>query len=451
MKTNPFHRFISFDISPLSKRTFGEIAASFSTTKTHERTADNVDFNEVDTIMTLCSLAFDKHLDGQEADVNAGLLHDVLRLWQAKDPSAGQYSSYGFTAPDPGVLDTVTEEPALCVAIQGRWQVVFNVQHRERILPAKIVSEKLADRVAEFEKREGRPANKKDWAILKDEVRASMLQTALVRRTDVPVILGEGYCHVFTSSAKRAEDICCYLRTIFGTWPVIRVFAPADIVSGWMKRVTEAQNVYYGGDQPGDFIPGHYAKMEDPRDDSVITVKNELARNSTGYTVGELSERGYLPTEMDMTFCPRGVTLNEDDELVPEEGYGVILRVTNKGVIKKFSFGDVSEETIEQRFGYHDDTPFSTKAWLVATEIAALFARLKPEGVLLDEDSRAKEEPSDAGVVDIELVQGGVVFRNGDSTVTITHLPEGLDGVPADDLDSDDITEALADEEDDEL
>lgn len=432
MKTNPFHRFTTLDISRLADRNPAELADCIAGSASGEHVR-----HRSPVVTALRNVAIGSALT-TDTPVTAAHLHGVFRHFQAKDPSVGQYTSLGFVPPDATCVDDLTGEVQLCVPIQGKTAVVLRLQLRERILPAKIVSEKLQERVAEFEKREGRPANKKDWAVLRDETKAGMLKTALVRRTDIPVVLGQGYCHVFSSSPAKVDNVCAYLRTVFGTWPVLPVFGSPAAFHQWMKGVTRV-NMSSDLDKE-HFLPMQYAKMEDGQDDSVITVKNEPTRDSTGYTVNELLSRGYYPTEMDMRHCRLGVTEDEDVEgelRSASDDWDMVIRINDKGVVKKFSFGDISAESEPA-----DAETMTTKHWLVYNAVMALLADLRNAGVMISDEDRKDIEPEDAATVEMALLQGGTVYGKEEQAV------EEDDALA---LADDDIDSAMADEEDDEL
>lgn len=444
MKTTPFNRVITFDMTSLGKLTSEDLAGRLE--NSYVATIAKVNGNKKSPLLLVPALRF---LAGGSMsapvtpDTAADRLHEALLPWLAKDPGVGLYQSLGFVAPDQSQVDDLTGDPIMCVPIHGKNAVVFRVQLRERILPGKSVTEKLQERVAAFEKQEGREANKKDWAILRDEVKAALLKTALVRRTDIPVMMGEGFIHIFTSSPAKAEHVNAYLRTIFGTWPVLPVYAYPDMISTWMKKVTSAHDDAGYGDTNVKFFPGQYAKMEDPQDDSSVTVKNEPAFNRQGYTVGELLERGYMPTEMDIAHHRKGSAASEDDPTVFVSGDAIDLtiRINAKGVIKKFTFGSISQDALESYFGGdYDADDTGSKHWLIYDALMALIADLKDVSVVLSSEHAAEGyDVDDVKTLDIEFINDSVKITGPAGSVTIT---------ATDVLDDDTVTDAFDDDED---
>lgn len=440
MKTNPFHRFMSFDYSAMRDRTYSEVLDALKTTRTYAMLEDesimdgNIRTDSMLIVMQLlcCPAAVTM------PEIGLWTLHKALSFYPAHDPAPGLYASLGFTPICPGLTHIDDNEDLFAVPITGQNAVVLNLQYRERILPGKIVQEKLIERVAEFEKKEGRPARKKDWAILKDEVKAAMLKTALVRRTDIPVIIGKGLVHVFTSSAKRCDDVLAYLRSVFGTLPVRPLYQHPGIISDWMKQLTTA---YDSKEDPEDlrFLPGHYIKLESQDDDGAVAVKNELARDKDGYTTHELLKRNYVPVEMDFTYSPGGLKLDEEDtdDLAPAP-FHMKLRLSAKGVIKQFAFNNMDADTLDEQFGI-DSAEYTAKLWLVFKEIDALFSDLLEQGVICGIEELNKLEVDNKDRVDDSVLFGHKVAQAS----TSTH-----DAGLGDDIDT---ADALADEEEDEL
>lgn len=438
MKTNPFHRFMSFDYSALIERTFSETMASFQSTRTYALMEDEA---MVDDLVQSASLLLAMHQLSRKTGGNApeiGLysLHKAVSFFPAKDPAPGLYSSLGFTPVCVGVVHIDTGQDLFAVRITGQNAVVLNLQYRERILPGKIVQEKLIERVAEFEKKEGREAHKKDWAILKDEVKAAMLKTALVRRTDIPVIIGKGMIHIFSSSAKRCEDVLAYLRTLFGTMPVRPLNQNANVISTWMQNLTSAYD-NNADDEDLAFLPGYYIKLESPDDDGAVTVKNELARNKEGYTTYELLKRMYRPVEMDFAYSQGGSVIDDDTGEPVTAPHHMKVRMSVKGVIKQFAFNNIDIHYIDEQFGI-DSAEYTSKLWLVFKEIDGLFNDLRKEGVICSDDELAEAEVDDKDRVDDSVLFGDKVAESNPSTHDAVFDDEDID-----------TADALADEEED--
>lgn len=447
MKTNPFHRFMSFDYSAMRERTFSEVLDAFKTTRTYAM-LENESIMD-DTIRTDSMLLVMHQLcrpaSAGMPDIGLYSLHKAFSFYPAHDPAPGLYSSLGFTSVCPGLTHIDNNEDLFAVQISGQNAVVLNLQYRERILPGKIVQEKLIERVAQFEEKEGRPAHKKDWAILKDEVKAAMLKTALVRRTDIPVIIGKGLVHVFTSSAKRCEDVLAYLRSVFGTLPVRPLYQHPGVISDWMKQLTSA---YDSKEDPEElrFLPGHYIKFESQDDDGAVAVKNELARDKEGYTTYELLKRNYVPVEMDFTYSPGGLALDEDSDALAPAPFHMKVRLSVKGVVKQFAFSNMDGDTLDEQFGINS-AEYTAKLWLVFKEIDALFTDLLKEAVTCGDD-----ELAEAAVDDKDRVDDSVLLASkAGSTISYDEFTDAVIGSVEQALGLYDIDtgEILADEEED--
>ena len=145
---------------------------------------------------------------------------DSLFKFEEKDPSAGMWRTIGLTCPDP-IDDSMYEQD-----INGcrLWAVRFN----ERILPGKVRDEHLAKAVVKLQAMTGKVVTKQEYAQLRDQVEFDLLPKAFIRRSTVYVAFydrdDKTFMLVFTSSAKRADDVVGLMRAIFGDdlqpWPV---------------------------------------------------------------------------------------------------------------------------------------------------------------------------------------------------------------------------------------
>lgn len=129
------------------------------------------------------------------------------------DPTGQQWTTGGFTPFDTGEF---------VIDVNGAGLLAM-ILVNERILPAAVIKEKMIDRIADIERRDQRKANKKDYAQVKDEVIASLLPKAFIKRTYIPILFLKGrgdeqYILVFTSSAKKADDVMASLNVLFTVW-----------------------------------------------------------------------------------------------------------------------------------------------------------------------------------------------------------------------------------------
>jgi recombination associated protein RdgC len=181
-----------------------------------------------------------------------------------------QASSQGWVPP----LGEETE--ALTHAAAGR--ILICMRREEKILPASVVREQVADRVREIEREEARKVYRKEKLRLKDEITQDCLPRAFSRSSTVHAYIDPqaNWLFVDSTSATRAEELVTLLRECIGTLPLLlpRVNqSPAAAMTGWVLH----RNL------PEDFALQQDCEMKDPGEDGgVVRCKGiELAGEET--------------------------------------------------------------------------------------------------------------------------------------------------------------------------
>src|SRR5690606_23953782 len=111
--------------------------------------------------------------------------------------------------------------------------------NEDRLLPAAVVNDLLARKLAEMEEKEGRKPGGRLRRQMKDELVQDLLPRAFVRpgRTDAMLDLGHGVCAVDTSSRKSAEAVVAGIRRAVGSFPALPLnaeVAPRAVLTGWI-------------------------------------------------------------------------------------------------------------------------------------------------------------------------------------------------------------------------
>ena len=117
--------------------------------------------------------------------------------------------------------------------------VWLTVGSEDKLLPAAVVNDLLARRLAEMEEREGRKPGGRARKRLKEDLVHELLPRAFVRpgRTDVLLDLEHGLCIVDTSSRKTAEAAVGEIRHALGSFPALPLnaeVAPRAVLTGWI-------------------------------------------------------------------------------------------------------------------------------------------------------------------------------------------------------------------------
>lgn len=119
--------------------------------------------------------------------------------------------------------------------------IMLCMRKDEKLLPASVVNDALAEKVEELEKKEARKLSRKEKLQLKDDVIATLLPRAFSRTRKVFAYLApkEDLLIVNSSSATVAEEFISNLRESLETLPVtlpVSKLSPSDIMTRWLER-----------------------------------------------------------------------------------------------------------------------------------------------------------------------------------------------------------------------
>lgn len=148
-----------------------------------------------------------------------------------KPVGALELSSRGFVSPFGRDAEALSHrvDDALWLTVGGE----------DRLLPAAVVNDLLAKKLADIEHREGRRPGGRARKRLKEDLVHELLPRAFVRptRTDAMLDLGHGLCLVDTASRKSAEAVVSDLRHALGSFPALPLsaeVAPRAVLTGWI-------------------------------------------------------------------------------------------------------------------------------------------------------------------------------------------------------------------------
>lgn len=246
---------------------------------------------------------------------------NLLERFESKDPSATSWRSQG--------LVHVVENDGFIYPIEAG-ALLMNVQFNERILPGKVRDEFLAERLKQFEDREGRKMNKKDYAMLKEEVEFELLPKAFIRRSQVPVLF---FCRqrmllVCTSSAKRAFDVVALLHGFFNNATQSEpAFYPMDTTNPIVGTLTAiAKDGFQTDDGLSYFEVGTSAVLRGEGKQTIRIKDKDIEAGD----IHKLLMQGYDVHELGMAHDPNG---NTDEPLLT-------FAFNDKGIFKSLKFND---------------------------------------------------------------------------------------------------------------
>ncbi len=289
----------------------------------------------------------------------------------SEDPSGGQWRTLGF-AP------ISTNE--YWIDVQGAGKLCL-VQLNERILPGAVQKEKIVERLASIELREGRKVNKKEYASIRDDVAMELLPKAFIRRKLIPVLFRGDRVYVFSSSAKLCDDVTGLLVGTIND-PAVLVMAqlgtcvesaPAAVLTAMAKENSGA-----------DFSESYrfeatFGAVLKGADKKAIRIKDV---DINGHDVHSLLEQDYTVVQLDVAWF--------DGE---NSGAVATLTINERLVITKLVLEGIKGVDVKASAADKADAFIST-AWLVATTLGAIV------NTLIESMGGLRKEPVKPAVAD---------------------------------------------------
>jgi recombination associated protein RdgC len=163
---------------------------------------------------------------------NEDRLNEQLAQTPFNGLTALQESTFGWVAP-------FKDSQLLCEKVGDRLFLTAQVQ--EKILPASVLNEQLAEKIDAVEEAEGRRPGRKEKEALKEQLRAELLPRAFhkTRRTSAWIDLKQQWLVVNAASEKNADDMTAKLRESIGSLPVIPVgksVAGSSVLTQWFQQ-----------------------------------------------------------------------------------------------------------------------------------------------------------------------------------------------------------------------
>lgn len=251
-------------------------------------------------------------------------LNDQLSFLPASDPAESSWSFMGFVPP------LGAEGDSLVARLPGTNAFMLCVQKRERVVPGVAIRDLTEKRIKAFEEKEGREANKKDWAVIKDEVTGELLKRACIRPKNIHVMIDGAMVYVFAASAKLCEDVITTIRKALSSFKVETGLSDSYVLTEMMTKLLQHVNVYpYAGPEAAllsdqdlelckNFRALRECRLENPTDGGLMAFKHEDPEGTPNAKVKE----GYECIEL----C-----YEHTSNVVP-----VIVKMASTGAVKSF-------------------------------------------------------------------------------------------------------------------
>jgi recombination associated protein RdgC len=276
----------------------------------------------------------------------------------------------GWSPPLGPQADVLVHAANGCLLVAARRQ--------ERLLPAAVVGEAVAERVAELEQAEGRDVSRRERTQLREALLAEMLPQAFTRSRRIPALIDPvaGRVVVDAASDKLAEEVLSLLRESLGSLPVTPLTATSatERFTGWVLS----------GEPPAGLTLEDQCELRDPADKGAVV-------RCRGVDLGSSEVRAHIDTGMRVA----AVGLNWQDALS--------LVLADDLSLKRLRFED---ELLEQAMdGADDEDPalrFEAEMILMSEQLRGLLGCL--ETALMPADEAATPQPAvpaaDAAVED---------------------------------------------------
>lgn len=180
-------------------------------------------------------------------------LRSALEGRKLREVGPMEQATYGFVSPYGRDKDEI--------AVVSEGHVLFCLGGWEKVLPATVVRDALAEKVAQIQKSQGRRVGARERRRLKDEVLADLLSRAFVRSTRTMAYLDPkgGWLVVDSASRRKAEQVVTEIRQALGRFPATPAMpgeSPRALMTDWLVRTDTPQGWVLGNEcllrQPSD-------------------------------------------------------------------------------------------------------------------------------------------------------------------------------------------------------
>lgn len=268
----------------------------------------------------------------------------------------------GWVSPINGQAENVS----FVHASQGYLMVC--AKRQEKVLPAAVINEFLAEKVEAMQEAEGRAIGRKERQSLKDDVIMELLPKAFTRsRLQYAYIAPkEGYIVIDAASANAAEELLSNLRETIGSLPVVPLASnhiPVQVMTRW---VTESA-------APEKFALGDECELADPKESgSVIRCKQQ---DLSSANINNLLQSGMIVTKLSLDWI-EGVNFILDDQLA----------------IKRLRFEDNIRDKADSHDAQNQAEQFDVDFSVMTIELTALIKDLLAALGGVNRDSASVEE-----------------------------------------------------------
>lgn len=290
----------------------------------------------------------------------------LLRLPLDYTPTVGfefeqALSEHPLRSPGPLELETrgfvspFSRADGALTLVSSQNKTLFCLGTETRLLPASVLRDAVAERIAEHEVKTGRKPGKRLRNDFREAALGELLPRAFVKhaRTSMYVDPGHRLLCVDTTSDRNAEAACSLLREAIGSFPARPLatdFSLSLLMSEWL----------ISGKLPDGFEFGDDVELKDPSD--VSSVVRGRHQDLSAEEIREHARCGKQVTQLGLIFDGR-----------------ISFVLDAKLKIRKLQFFDAVIDLIDS--GHYDEgadpnARLDAEFWLMSTELARLFDAL---------------------------------------------------------------------------
>jgi len=286
----------------------------------------------------------------QEAEFNKEEFNKALEQDLSRHCTQQELSTFGWTKALGKHGDSL--------AHFSNRRILVCAKREEKILPAAVINEMVADKVEQIELEESRPVRRKERDELKENIVHTLLPQAFTKSSfqHAFIDMDSGLLVVNSASFNKAEELAALLRKSLGTLPIVPVFGEYDLdvfLTDWLTNLNT----------PKGFAIGFDAEMQEADDSGAIAKLK--GHDLHGDEVKAHLEQGKRVTKL---------ALNWNDRIK--------FNFQNDGAIKQVNFSDTIKE--ENADIPKEDMPIKLDAdfCLVAGEIVQMITELTHGGLV---------------------------------------------------------------------
>jgi recombination associated protein RdgC len=258
---------------------------------------------------------FKQDISYQQDEFEKALEQDIFRPCGSQD-----LSSFGWTK--------ALGKHGQMLSHFSQKSILVCAKREEKVLPAAVINELVAEKVEQIEAEENRPVKKKE----KDEIKENLLHSLLpqaFKKSSLQfafIDLENGWLVVNSGSFNKAEELLALLRKSLGSLPVVPAFVNFDLglfLTDWLTKMAP----------PAGFEIGLDADLQEP-DENGAQVKLKQHDLSSDEVQKHL-ENGKQVTKLALDWNERIKFMLVEDGSIKRISYSEVLKDENADIPKE--------------------------------------------------------------------------------------------------------------------